>query len=191
MENSAFPGTVLAGLPANEYTYPGKVLTGTVVLGTVGKCLIGMDTSEDAVQTVAFVITGSWDTELKAALFFKVYNKQPQTPEHLEDDKVLLMLGRLKARIRGWMDSVFSEASRQDAVDRAKKHEQSLIDTLADLQTRSRQHPEGTVAELATKLGVYKSEVRRLKANGQLEQRLSEYRDQVTAALNQQRGTLL
>ncbi len=49
------------------------------------------------------------------------------------------------------------------------------------LTQRNRQHSAGTVAELAQRLGISKSEVRRLKASGELDSFLDKHDPSLTA----------
>lgn len=153
-----------AEINTEEFNFMSLAMTG---MSLIGQAL--QFRNQDDVQVATFIIMGHYDKYLKCASFFtsklKIDGQLPKTEEELEVPEVLVHVERIKNHIRGLIQQVFREAERYDqAISQAKKEE-----LLAKLRESNKPHTLGTVAEIATKYGMSKSEVRRHKADGTLE----------------------
>lgn len=113
---------------------------------------------------MAFILTGHYDYELKCALYFQHHRKAPSSDADLGDETVIVMLERLKNFIRSIVQGIFDAAARQDQMEQ----EENRKALLHRLRESNKPHEMGTVAEIAAKYGISKSEVRRRKADGTL-----------------------
>jgi HEAT repeat protein len=107
-------------------------------------------TDEDKIETAPAVALGHYDTQLRAAFAFTLFprNDSALVEFHLE---------RLKNEIRLGL-SIAIKTLRNMGIDNAQSRFLNM----------NKPRPEGTTAELAQKLGISKSEVRRRKAAGTL-----------------------
>lgn len=124
----------------------------------ITKAMLGLAiVGESSVQTATLVLTGHYDLELKCAFFFTFMKKSAQTEAELEIPEVLLPLERLKNLYRSDIQAIFDHAAKLDR--------EALLKQLKD---SNKPHEMGTVAEIAAKYGISKSEVRRRKTDGTL-----------------------
>lgn len=132
----------------------------------VGMSVIGgaLQTDPDAGTLMAFILLGKYDHELKCAHYFQHYGKEPANDAELEDPTVVVMLDRTKRFFRSIVQGIFDEAARQDQLEQEEKRKALL----QQLRESNKPHEMGTVAEIAAKYGISKSEVRRRKAEGTL-----------------------
>lgn len=124
------------------------------------------------VQEMANTLTGMNDDCLLAAML-STARSRASSPEEaakltLESYEVSYPLTRLKDMIRDAFRAAIAKGSAAEEAHRKAAHEALL----AELKMRNRPSAMGTVAELAAKYGVSKSEIRRHKAAGTLEQAL-------------------
>lgn len=118
---------------------------------------------------VAFVLTGHYDDILLETFYFTSSRKISKNGEHNQDETAKSCLNNLKDRIRNTIEFVFREADLLDQQKRALAHQQ-LVHELAQ---SNKPHDLGTVAEIAARYNISKSEVRRRKADGTLEDYLN------------------
>jgi hypothetical protein len=123
-----------------------KVLQGLMVISTTD------------FEIIPFILTGRYDECLKCALFSVNYRRAPANVEELESAAVLMGLERIKDRFRKLVQEIFDLAAEQDRQE-----------LMASLRKTNQPHEMGTVAEIAAKYNISKSEVRRMKQAGTLE----------------------
>lgn len=140
--------------------------SGTVLLG-LG--LFSDVLNEDAKirgPALVNVATGKYRNELMAVAFYQYHKRNPAEGEdYLADPHAVAHYERIVAFCKDVIRGIFNSAARDD-LDRKRKDFENLRQRLAE---SNKPHAQGTVAELMAKLGVSKSEVRRLKASGELD----------------------
>lgn len=139
-------------------SYASKVMIGMAVIGSA------LEAKPEAGSHMAFIVMGNHDHALKCAHFFQHFKRMPTNEEELEAPEVLVMLERTKNYFRSVIQQIFDEADRQDRLEQQAK-QRELLEQLRD---SNKPHEMGTVAEIAAKYGISKSEVRRRKADGTL-----------------------
>lgn len=115
-------------------------------------------------EIVAFVLAGYYDDILLETFYYTANHKLSTKGEHKTDRNASFCLINLKDRIRDCIHHILHEADRQDRVNR----ELALARLKAELCQSNKPHEMGTVAEIAAKYNISKSEVRRRKAEGTL-----------------------
>lgn len=125
-----------------------KAMSGLLIIGT-----------PNSPESLANILIGVHDFQLKCALYYTLLKKEAQDTIELENPIVLNALERFKEMNREVVRAIFAEAELQDHAALAQK-----------LRDSNKPHELGTVAEIATKYGISKSEVRRRKAEGTLNQ---------------------
>jgi hypothetical protein len=113
-------------------------------------------------QTLAFILVGKYEEELKCAMHMGAFKKIATSPEDLEKPEVLSMYSRLVEGIRSYIQGIITQElkmMKQEQMESVKR----------ELAQSNKPHALGTVAEISTKYGISKSEVRRMKADGTLE----------------------
>ena len=113
-------------------------------------------------DATAMLLVGKFDHQIKAALYFSLTRKTRKTPDddaEMETEQVIRGVARLKdvarLNVTRWVEAA-------GAIDHARLVEQ--------LKKTNQPHEMGTVAEIAAKYSISKSEVRRRKADGTLDQ---------------------
>jgi DNA invertase Pin-like site-specific DNA recombinase len=91
--------------------------------------------------------------------------QSPATEADLETPEVLAGLERIKNHFRGVVQEIFRTADEADRQADQARHQEMLN----QMRKNQQPHEMGTVAEIAAKYGISKSEVRRRKADGTLE----------------------
>lgn len=110
------------------------------------------------------ILTGEVDETLRHVIVFQGTGNQNATPEELHSEDVTHVLAQIKANTRRIVQRIFERAAEEDRRER----ELNLEQVKAELRDSNKPDPLGTVAELAAKYNVSKSEIRRLKAAGEL-----------------------
>jgi hypothetical protein len=103
------------------------------------------------------VLIGQHDEYLKHAFYYVKYKKTYDGEGPIVDLHSIEMLELVKNQIRRGIQSLFQEESKQN-----------LSALRAKLSETNKPHELGTVAEIAAKYNISKSEVRRRKAEGTL-----------------------
>lgn len=116
------------------------------------------------------LLTGEYDLQIKAAGLQVLHGKIYRDAQELEAPDVKAYLERIKSMVRNIIEDLFIK----DDEDFKSKQKQQLEATKKKLLDSNKPHTQGTVAELATKLGVSKSEVRRMKTEGTLDAALNK-----------------
>lgn len=128
-------------------------------MAMVGLNLIGNATIESA----TFTITGLYDKELSVTCFNILRKELPTSDEDLDYPDVKAAVERIKDQFRREIQGLFDLADKQEAAE-AKEAKDKIMKDLHSPSTF------GTVAEISAKYGVSKSDVRKHKAAGTLEQ---------------------
>ncbi len=129
----------------------------------VGLSVLGNLTPFNAAQ----ILLGNYDLELKAGLNFSKDLPDPKEEEDLNNTVVLEHLEKIKAHIRHSIQVMFNEEAEQVKKDKYQTFRKQMVEN-------TKPHAEGTIAEIATKYGISKSEVRRLKTEGILDSFIDE-----------------
>ena len=116
------------------------------------------------------LLTGEYDRYIKAVGLHQLTGNIFEKDEELEVPEVLNYVERIKQMVRNMIQNMFV----QEAEDFKQQQKHELGALKKKLSESNKPHSQGTVAELATKLGVSKSEVRRMKTDGTLEKALEE-----------------
>lgn len=138
-----------------------KAMTGMYVLGLA---LGPTSASEKCANAMAMILVGQYDFELKCAFYFQQLRKSAETEAELEQPEVLRVLEQVKRDIRAVVQAIINAAAREDELQ-ANQKKAAVVAKIADAE---KPHELGTVAEIAAKYGISKSEVRRMKAAGTL-----------------------
>lgn len=116
------------------------------------------------------VVTGRYQKELMAVAFFQIHQRNPIDGEdYLTDPVAAAHYGRVVNYCRNVIKGIFDAAARDD-FQRKQGELQALRNKLA---LSNKPHAQGSVRQLAAKLGVSIGEVRRLKASGELDAALA------------------
>lgn len=107
------------------------------------------------------VLSDELEQLMRLALYMSEFKRVALTVEDLQNEKTSVAYQRLKSWIRDQICTILDQAEAQD---QAAKRQQ----VLTELAKTNQPSEHGTVAEIAQRLGISKSEVRRRKANGTL-----------------------
>ena len=138
-----------------------QVMTGLWYIGAMAGAEPDVQKSAHAMVQI---LTGVVDDLLRHVIVFQRTGNQNATAEDLAAETVTRDLEQLKANTRRIVERIFEGAAEEDRRDQ----ERNLEKVKAELRASNKPDPMGTVAELAAKFNVSKSEIRRLKAAGQL-----------------------
>lgn len=116
------------------------------------------------------LLTGEYDRYIKAIGLHQLTGKIFEKDEELETPEVLNYVERTKQMVRNMVQGMF----QQEAEHFKQQQKHSLEALKTKLSESNKPHSQGTIAELATKLDVSKSEVRRMKAEGVLDEALNK-----------------
>lgn len=126
------------------------------------------DISSGSSQALALLLCGRLDYTLRCALFTLNCQRNPEVVRDLMDSDITLALELFKDDIR----SGVMEHINRNAHDgrRGRKSEQQLQfeKTATQFRAMSQPAPEGTVAELAERYGLSKTQIRLLKRENRL-----------------------
>lgn len=116
-------------------------------------------------NVVPFVLTGHFDDQLLCAFFYTAHHRVASSVEEYKtDERANYALNNLKEIIRNKLEYFFWQLDQEEkAVKRA-----NLEQIRSELRKSNQPHVMGTVAEIAQKYNISKSEVRRRKADGTL-----------------------
>lgn len=144
----------------------------------ISNVMLGMDVLATAMnisdkrsaEIASFTLTGKFDKELLSFIYWREHGKAPENEAQFQQPKYLEILERMKAFVRFQIQGILDEASHLDRQQQAEAFKQMV----ADMRDSSKPHPMGTVAQLAQRLNVSKSEIRRRRTDGTLNQFLQE-----------------
>jgi len=112
--------------------------------------------------TAALMLTGRYDDTLLKTFFWVSHKREPINEEYRTNAECMRMLEAAKDRIRSDIQYVFRMAEAEERESKGRAFEALR----GQLRTSNRPHDLGTVAEIAAKYNISKSEVRRRKAAG-------------------------
>lgn len=136
-----------------------KVLSGMSVMGSIMSPAESEDAFAAKIQTMTNILTGLHDEILLCALVSSFTKNVPSSLDEVNSNpEALAGLGRLKDMIRRDIQMIMDKGAAEDKNN-----------LLMKMKETNKPHPMGTVNEIAAKLNISKSEVRRLKANGSLD----------------------
>lgn len=148
-----------------ENTASSIVFRGMYILGA------GANVVDEESATIApFILLGKYDKELKYFFYWRETKQYPQSEEQVNTPAVLRTLENAKSYIRWQIQSIIDRENDQIV----KERKQQFGQMVADMKDSSKPHPLGTVAQLATRFNISKSEVRRMRTAGTLDQFLNE-----------------
>jgi len=160
--SSSFVGKDMSELENNSAIL---VFRGMHILGT---CLDAVN--ENTALLSSFVLMDKYDKELKYFLYWRETKKYPQTEEEVNTSATLEALERIKGFIRHGIQEAIQHEIR--LTEYGKKHVFNQM--LAEMKDSSKPHPLGSVAQLAERFNISKSEVRRMRTAGTLSNFISE-----------------
>jgi hypothetical protein len=144
----------------------------------IGMALLGEmlgPTADRAGDAMVAILTDRNQREIMAMCFYQSHRRVPNEGEDFMVDPVAVdAYERLKNFTRGVVQNIFDEAERQDRAEALQQQRQAMETLQIRLRTSNAPHPEGTVAELAARFNVSKSEIRRRKADGTLNELLGK-----------------
>ena len=135
----------------------------TFVKGITGASLIGSLYSNPAenITIIPSVLAGELDENLSHGF----YCMESQIRDCDVDPQVIkYAVEAVKSHLRQFIQNIFTNAAREDD----EKRNAHVQDIRVQLANSSKPHEMGTVAEIAAKYNISKSEVRRRKADGTL-----------------------
>lgn len=135
----------------SNLSYMGKAMTGAAILGNLD------------IETMTGISVGAYDHEFKCLVHVREFGT-PTCDEDLEKPEVTVMLNRIKDFCRSRIQELFRLAEMRDE----QIQQQNYNEAAKNFREMSKPSELGTVAELATKYGKSKSEIRRLKAQNLL-----------------------
>lgn len=144
---------------SKEFNFIKSVMIGLDIIGRASH----PKTNED-IQVLTFIAVGQYDEYLKCVAAHTQRLEITQVSE-LERPEILIHMNRLKDHFKQIIQHIF-EKSFEDVPKYSRKDQDAI---LAKFRQSNKPHEMGTVAEIATKYGISKSEVRRMKAAGTLE----------------------
>ena len=114
-----------------------------------------------------WIIMGKYDLELSCALFYQKngFNRSDATElEVMEESQEALK------RMKNWLRDLLQNAINAEMRQMELEMKQNFANLVAQQKEAQKPHAAGTVSEIAAKFGISKSEVRRLKADGKLDE---------------------
>lgn len=147
----------------SEATFSDSPISNVMLgMNILGSCAV-IDDKQSA-EIATFVLTGKFDKELLHLAYWRENAKAAENDELLKDPKYHAILERIKSFIRYQIQGIFDAADRHDR----EQQREMFTQMVADMKDSSKPHPMGTVAQLATRFGVSKSEIRRRRTDGTL-----------------------
>lgn len=144
----------------------------------IGMALIGEmlgTNAERAGDAMVAILTDRNKREIMATCFYQSNHRMPNDDEDFMADAMAIeAYERLKLFTRNVVQNIFDEADRQDRAEAVQNQRRAMEALQIRLRTSNTPHPEGTVAELAARFNVSKSEIRRRKADGTLNELLGK-----------------
>lgn len=136
-----------------------KVLTGMSIIGGIMMPAQSEEEFTKKIQTMSNVLLGLYDDLILCAMFSSITKNVPADIEEVKANTPSMdALTRLKDMIRRDIQTIMEQGAAEDKNN-----------LLMKMKETNKPHPMGTVNEIAAKLNISKSEVRRLKSNGSLD----------------------
>jgi DNA invertase Pin-like site-specific DNA recombinase len=139
------------------------VMHGMSIVGSLFMPAKNEEELGDKIQLMTNTLVGLYDEAILCAMFSNITKELPsEIAQATANIHAQASLTRLKDLIRNDIQKVMEQGAAEDR--------QNLV---LKLKETNKPHPMGTVNEIAAKLNISKSEVRRLKANGTLDSMLA------------------
>lgn len=152
--------TRLCDLDAPIITANADVLEGRAHFGAL---------SEGSTETLSLLLCGRLDYTLRCALFTANFQRNPEVVRDLMGADITLALEMMKDDIRsGLMEHINKRNAQGERRNRKSAQQLQFEKTATQFRAMSQPAPEGTVAELAERHGLSKSQVRLLKRENRL-----------------------
>jgi len=103
-----------------------------------------------------------------SAVYFRKHNRTPDNEQELEE--AWIEFGKLQERLRDELVNAIDQAERDHRIAENSARMKDLNKLQLKLKETNKPHVMGTVKEIAAKYGKSLSEVRRLKAEGRLDE---------------------
>lgn len=130
----------------------------STVVDFQSRVLLGLAVFGDrSAETLARILVGTHDEDILCAMHFVRTNSVPEALAMVRNEQNLADLERFKDGLRQGIAEIFVAAKALDHVA-----------LLEELRSHNQPHELGTVAEIAARFGISKSEVRRRKQDGTL-----------------------
>jgi hypothetical protein len=137
-------------------------------LSIIGSIVNPVDATAFGFHSVK-LLSGEYDRYIKAIGLHQMTGKIFEKDEELETPEVLKYVERIKQMVRNMIQGMFEQEA-----EHFKQQQKHALEALKiKLSQSNKPHEQGTVTEIAKKLGVSKSEVRRLKAENKLDEALA------------------
>lgn len=133
-----------------------KAANGMIIIGSL------MFETEKNISAIPFVLAGDMDDELKRGFFASKFGIIAE----YDSSRACPELEGLKQHLRFFVQAIFRAAAHEEEMERRV----ALEKVRYELKDSNKPHEMGTVSEIAARLGISKSEVRRRKADGTLEE---------------------
>lgn len=145
-------------------------------LSFIEKAMIGFSTLGQAVgddaaagNALVMVLTDQMKEYICAGLFYRAHERRPNEGEdYMKDERALAEYERMKDFMRLRIQRIIDSAAQEEIRREASARRQQFNTLQVKLRTSNKPHPMGTVDELAKRFNVSKSEIRRRKAAGTL-----------------------
>lgn len=137
-------------------------------LSIVGSIVNPIDPTAFGFHSVK-LLNDEYDRYIKAIGLHQMTGKIFEKDEELETPELLKYVERVKQMVRNMIQGLFE----QEANDFKQQQKHALEALKQKLLQSNKPHQQGTVDQIAKKLNTSKSEVRRLKAEGKLDQALA------------------
>lgn len=136
-----------------------KVMSGMGIIGSIMTPAATEAEFENKVQLMSHTLGGLHDELILCALFANITKNVPTDLDEVKaNGDAAYGLERLKDMIRSDFKKIIEKGIAEDKNN-----------LLMKMKDTNKPHPMGTINEIAAKLNISKSEVRRLKSNGTLD----------------------
>lgn len=140
-----------------------KVMQGMGIVGSLMMPARNEDEFTAKIQTMTNTLVGLYDEAILCAMYANINKGVPgDMAEVMANPQAQASLTRLKDMIRSEIQQVMTLGAEEDRKN-----------LLLKMKDTNKPHPMGTVKEIAAKLNISVSEVRRMKSNGTLDSMLA------------------
>ena len=141
----------------------------------ISKIFIGASILADVVsmkrpELAPMFLMGNYDEQIRYFVYTVVHEKNPRTQTDLFCPLVLERLEAFKDEVRRTVQVLINAEQDRFHNEIQDRHD----NVIAVLKDSCKPHHLGTVSEIATRYGISKSEVRRRKADGTLDQFITD-----------------
>lgn len=127
-----------------------------------------MAVSEGSAEILSLLLCGRLDYTLRCALFTLNCQRNPEVARDLMDSDITLALELLKEDIRSGLMAHINRNAEGERRSRKSAQQLQFEKTATQFRAMNQPAPEGTVAEMAERYGLSKTQVRLLKRENRL-----------------------